>query len=302
MSRCGGRRLFPRLSHSECSSLSAASVLRHPRRSLCLPSFIFLRNAQGGSGMAVAGLWGCHKAPPSSSSHAGLPRNAARHDRKDSAIRSKTQSHVPSSDVASRDSTFSNDFSVAFSLDPPFTPVRGEEEVAAHAPCVYACRRCGSSLFQSDALVPGSAVGHHSSGWPSFVAPLSESAVRLRTVLQRSVVAQHCEFPASSTSAPTQEASGLRLHVPDTSMVQRGLAVEGDLVRLRGRQIGMQRSESWRETCLRDENHRADPTLVIGCCGGCGCAVCRVTQSAAEGSRYVSTASCIDVQAQKKNN
>jgi hypothetical protein len=190
-------------------------------------------------------------------------------------------------------STESSQHPTCFALDPPFTPVKGEAAAAPGTSCVYACRGCHTALFRSTDLVPGSRVGQHTSGWPTFVAPLTTSTLRLHTVLQKSVVASLSDalsaLPSRTSVAGTSKP--LQVRVPDAGMVPRGLAVEGDVVRLRGRHISAQHTQSWREACLRDENHRADPTLVVGCCGRCGSPVCQVTHSAAEGSRYVVTAS-----------
>ncbi|KPA74835.1 putative mitochondrial hypothetical protein [Leptomonas pyrrhocoris] len=256
---------------------------------------VLLAAAQRGSGVTSAGLWSGHRRSTSTlpptflhTSHNG-PQGAAMEKVLPSLEAERTPASPSSSSLARR-----RDHTAAlpthFMFDPPFTPVDGEAARKGSVDaCLYACRGCNSPVFCSSDLVHGSRVGHHSSGWPTFVAPLSNSAVRLRTVLQKSVVANLSDSPSSGTT------KALRVHVPDAGMAQRGLAVEGDLVRLRGRRISEQHAQSWRETCLRDGNHRSDPAVVLGCCGRCGSPVCQVTQSAVVGSRFVSTAACVRV-------
>ncbi|CAJ1985680.1 hypothetical protein conserved [Leishmania donovani] len=190
----------------------------------------------------------------------------------------------------------------SFTLDPPFTRVTGEEELSP-GPCAYVCRRCRALVFHSDRFADTSRVGWHASGWPTFLAPLTPSALRLSTVLQRSVIARLSDTPrdrpVSHISAGlTRPQRTLDIAVPPNSVAQRGLAVEGDLVRKRGNTISLQETRTWRETCLRDENHRADPVLVLAVCSACDTPLCHVTQSAALGTRYVSTAACIMAEAE----
>lgn len=190
----------------------------------------------------------------------------------------------------------------SFTLDPPFTRVKGEEELSP-GPCAYVCRRCRALVFHSDSFADTSSVGWHASGWPTFLAPSTPSALRLSTVLQRSVIARRSDTPrgrpvSNISVGLTAPQRTLDIAVPHNSVAQRGLAVEGDLVRRQGSAISLQETRTWRETCLRDENHRVDPVLVLAVCSACDTPLCHVTQSAAAGTRYVSTAACIMAEAE----
>lgn len=314
------------------SGLSQASVpLHHPRRTVVTHS-VGHRTAphRRGSRVASAGLWSGHQTPAAAPTSPHVPprhniqrssdSSSSRMDtlRRPSAstltspVRSAASTRTRSKTVeksSSEDGGAPSSVRTSFTLDPPFTPVDGEAAWCSHghadaACCLYACRCCGTVLFDSHAIARGSRVGHHVTGWPTFVSPHTDTAVRLCTVLQRSVVAQASTTPAISTHTTTTTtttaaaaarpmSTPLQMRVPDAGMVQRGLPIEGDVVRLRGRPITAQHTQTWREACLRDENHRADPAIVLGCCQTCGTPVCQVTQSAAEGNRYVATASRI---------
>lgn len=261
---------------------------------------MLLRNTQRGGQVASVGLWSSHRSSPSTlspTSKETVDWSVKKTPRTSSTCSIGSKSAAVSSPTLESRTEQSVDagtvhLETSFALDPPFTPVEGEDTQQRHsAAFVYVCRHCSTPLFHSDDVVAGSSVGDHRSGWPTFVAPLNSSALRLRTVLQKSM-ASMCAPPATSASStPSRKANTLQLRVPETGTVQRGLAVEGDLIRLRGRRIGVQHAVSWRETCLRDENHRADPSVVVGSCGHCGSPVCQVTHSAVMGSRYVATAS-----------
>ncbi|GET85442.1 hypothetical protein, conserved [Leishmania tarentolae] len=242
-------------------------------------------------------LWGTH--PPHSTVRTSVVRSsissAAAHKAKDAQPGAPPER----SDTAIMPAAAPSP--ISFTLDPPFTRVKGEEELSP-GPCVYVCRRCRAPVFHSDNLADTSRVGWHSSGWPTFLAPSAPSALRLSTVLQKSVVARLSD--TSRDGSATNIAAGLttprqtlEIAVPQNSVAQRGLTVEGDFVRRRGRTIRLQDTRTWRETCLRDENHRADPVLVLACCSSCDTPLCHVTQSAAAGTRYVSTAACIMAEA-----
>ncbi|KAG5512091.1 hypothetical protein JKF63_07555 [Porcisia hertigi] len=196
----------------------------------------------------------------------------------------------------------SSSSSLIFTLDPPFTPVEGEVELSP-GPCVYVCRLCQAVVFHSNGFSSSSRVGQHNSGWPTFVAPSKPSALRLSTVLQKRIVARLGDVTRSEAikdisagSSTSQQA--LDIAVPPNSVAQRGLAVEGDLVRRRGTHISAQVTRTWREACLRDGNHRVDPVLVLGLCCSCGTPVCNFTHSAVLGTQYVSTAACIVAKAE----
>lgn len=292
-------------------------TLRCGAREISTQSTVLLAKARRGGGIASAGLWSGRRLLTARSANIAPSQLLSKTRAHEHANKENTSSTVTYEDDKDDAGTLPVSLPtvseqsrltqpgiaaadvISFALDPPFTRVAGEAD-SAHAPnsCLYACRHCRTPLFRSSDLVDGSRVGHHSSGWPTFVAPLAASAVRLRTVLQRSLVATLTSPSASPLSGTTSSAAKpdtFQVRVPDAGMVQRGLAVEGDLVRLRGRQIGVQRTGSWRETCLRDPNHRADPVVVLGYCGHCGRPVCHVTHAAATGTRYVTTASSIEV-------
>nr|CAJ2466248.1 unnamed protein product [Leishmania braziliensis] len=245
-----------------------------------------------------SGLWGMHQ--PHSPARMSLARN---HVVSTAAHREKGV--LPGGSPPHSDAMLSPAGAPSptnFTLDPPFTRVAGEEEVSP-GPCDYVCRRCCALVFRSSSLVRTSRVGRHESGWPTFVAPSTPSALRLATVLQKSLVAglsdtSRHESVSNISTGLTTPRRPLGIAVPHNSVVQRGLSVEGDLVRRRGRQICRQEAKTWREACLRDENHRADPAVALGLCSTCGTPLCHVTQSAAEGTRYVSTAAFIAAQAE----
>ncbi|KAG5487138.1 hypothetical protein CUR178_08150 [Leishmania enriettii] len=245
-----------------------------------------------------SGLWGMHP------SHSPVRVSMAR-----SAV-SSTTAHGEKSTLASQSPPPSETMNTlgnwpsptSFALDPPFAQVKGEAELAP-GPCVYTCRFCRALVFRSDKFAETSRVGRHDSGWPTFLAPSTPSALRVRTVLQKSVVARLSDTPryrsaSDMPDARTRSGRGLCIAVPHNGVAQRGLAVERDLVRRRGSRISLQETQSWREMCLRDENHRADPALIIGACSACGTPLCHITQSTARGMRYISTAACIEAQAE----
>lgn len=293
------------------AAVTVPSALCFCQRAAFSCSTLCLRGAHQRRRAASGSLWDSH-GPPSSTTAAAAA--AARPLRLPTAATAATQRAATpkpfSSSLSSQASApppqeAETDRSSSFLLDPPFTPILGEAHVAPGTSCVYTCRSCRSPLFHSSDLLEGSAVGDHRSGWPTFVAPLSETCLHLRTVLQRSVVV-HSAGHASPTTAASPASvvgeglSGLQLRVPDAALSQRGLPVEGDMVRLRGRRIGPVHTQTWRETCLRDVNQRADPSLVVGCCAQCGAAVCRVVQSAATGSRFVTTASSVAAEGEEQ--
>ncbi|KPI85344.1 hypothetical protein ABL78_5599 [Leptomonas seymouri] len=275
----------------------ARAALRSGRCGVATLNGLYSSGLTRRDGVAAAGLWSGHRLtpPPLRHSHLhqipgqGQPAAVGRVRSSPDAARAAASSSSPSNRDCPSARDCSTELLQSFAFDPPFTAITGEAGKGFHdVICVYACRRCHSPLFSSKDLMRGSRVGHHCSGWPTFVAPLTRTALRLRTTPQRSVV-------AGSSDAPSVRSPGFSLRVPASGVAQRGLAVEGDVVRLHGRPVGVRQAQSWREMCLRDENHRADPAIVLGCCGHCGIPVCQVTHSAAEGSRYVATASCIDV-------
>ncbi|ORC85009.1 uncharacterized protein TM35_000391830 [Trypanosoma theileri] len=175
-------------------------------------------------------------------------------------------------------------------LDPPFTPVPGELDLLQNNnnnnnnnssssssssdvldEVCYSCCRCKTILFSSRAYAPSSAIGQHSSGWPSFTSPVSSKALRLRSLLQRVAVERGSGVPLRATLAA------------------RGLRVEGEMVRRtnRGNCERAYQQITWREECLRDVNKRSDPAVVEGCCTACGSCVCRVTVERRSGVKYV---------------
>ncbi|ESL10260.1 hypothetical protein TRSC58_02010 [Trypanosoma rangeli SC58] len=163
-------------------------------------------------------------------------------------------------------------------LDPPFTPVPGESQALRQrtncgAPSfllLYVCGTCKSPLFCSSEYAASSSLGQHSSGWPSFTAPVCNSVLQLRSLLQRSAVQEGGQTPLTATLAA------------------RGLRVEGEMRRqTRGGGCERLRPRTWREECLRDENKRSDPTVLEGCCTKCGRAVCRVVMERRRGVKYV---------------
>ncbi|CAG9567158.1 conserved hypothetical protein [Leishmania major strain Friedlin] len=266
------------------------------RRSLATLSTILL-NSSRCTATSGSGLWGTHPrhSPVRTSFVPSDISSAAVHKAKGAQLgKSPQRSDTTRSPAGVPPPT-------RFTLDPPFTRVAGEEELSP-GPCAYVCRRCRAPVFHSDCFADTSRVGWHASGWPTFLAPSTPSALRLSTVLQRSVIARLSDTPrdgpVSNISAGlTTPQRTLDIAVPPNSVAQRGLAVEGDLVRKRGSTISLQETRTWRETCLRDENHRADPVLVLAVCSACDTPLCHVTQSAAVGTLYVSTAACIMAEA-----
>lgn len=192
-------------------------------------------------------------------------------------------------------------------------------DTASHTFCVYCCKQCGTVIFCSEDYAESSSGGRHRSGWPSFTQPsqltsrdvISEHAsvlaepIVIRSVRQRRTVRASAEGESarrstthsskSSRSSRAALSAQLSTYVADTATATRGLAVEGDMVPTSRGASGFAKREtkSWREQCLRDDNHRSDPSLLEGCCRGCGSAVCRVTLSKAAGATYVTTASAV---------
>ncbi|KAG5487911.1 hypothetical protein LSCM1_08226 [Leishmania martiniquensis] len=270
------------------------------RRSIATVSRVG-RSRSRHSSICSSGLWSMHSPRPPvratlARSHAP---SAAAHDEKHAPTGESLPLSKAATTLAGAPST------THFTLDPPFARVKGEAE-RAPGHCLYTCRFCCAIVFRSCHFADTSRVGRHESGWPTFVAPSTPSALRLKTVLQRSLVARlsDASLSKSANDTPdglTKQRRELDIAVPHISVAQRGLAVEGDLVRRRGSPVSVQETRTWREACLRDENHRADPALVLGICSACGTPLCHVTQSAAEGTRYISTAACIEAQPETAN-
>lgn len=173
-------------------------------------------------------------------------------------------------------------------LDPPFTPVPGEARAIScgassdAAVLLYTCGACGVPLFRSCEYASSSACGRHSSGWPSFTAPASGEALRLRVLLQRTAV-------RGAKSALS------------VSLAARGLRPEGGMVRgTRSGRCERLQCRTWREECLRDENKRCDPTVTEGCCAVCGRAVCRVVTERRQGVKYVVNPTAVMVQVERE--
>ncbi|RNF14550.1 uncharacterized protein Tco025E_05858 [Trypanosoma conorhini] len=252
-------------------------------RPLCRPlRMLLLRGAKPPS--RPAGGVGCRYV------HTGRPSNSLlwlSREREGGAARngisSPAATRAPSraaSKVAAVDATPSpsSPASPPLLLDPPFTPVPGESEAlrqrvrGGEPSCLllYVCGTCNSPLFCSAEYAASSSLGRHSSGWPSFIAPVCSSVLRLRSLLQRSAVQEGGRAPLAATLAA------------------RGLRVEGEMLRQpRGGGCARSQPRTWREACLRDVNKRSDPTVLEGCCSGCGRAVCRVVTERRSGVKYV---------------
>lgn len=183
--------------------------------------------------------------------------------------------------------------------------VRKNQSKGDYFVVVYTCRKCDNPIFISKDAALFRSPTNHSSGWPTFFCPVSpftltyrhdkkalKTSTRSTTSLSargfyaegdligegkggkfvsRSKACSPLEFAIhkyrrqgsshryATSSSPLLQKESLLLHFSSLGgSTRRGACL------------------TWRERCLRDSNHRADPIPIEGCCQLCGSAVCRL--------------------------
>lgn len=231
-------------------------------------------------------------------------------------------SALQNSSTIGKSITHSATDSPPFHFDPPFTEVPGErkaflcreENVEREENCrflvVYQCAKCDQPIFVSDDAVFFNPPSNHTSGWPTFIAPISPSTLTYRHSTMVQKTSARCDTSISSRGfyvegdvagdgkggkfiSRSKARSSLELAIqknrrhgkhlsfvtPSTALLksmsslsQTYLSMNSSLALHKNRSLGI----TWRERCLRDSNQRADPSPIEGCCHRCGFAVCRL--------------------------